>query len=185
MSHLLEKNCSLDCAPPMSKCAVDWCSVLLVYALACRRKEAGSNSAIESCRGTFFGHQPEHISRPLEAKKTLVDLEAKACSHSYGCLLWRTHYSTPSVVNCWSPKSPSVKNHQTGVHRRPPKSRLLGRSAGGHNRDFWHNIDPLSGPCMREFVPTGCARIPWCTNQTRGVWPLIPWCIDQAPHAPL
>ena len=46
-----------------------------------------------------FRTKPKHISRTLEAKKTLVDIKTEACSHSSGRLLWRRHYSTSSIVN--------------------------------------------------------------------------------------
>ena len=46
-----------------------------------------------------FRTQPEHISRTVEAEKTLVDIETEACSHSSGRLLWRRHYSTSSIVD--------------------------------------------------------------------------------------
>ena len=45
-----------------------------------------------------FRTKPEHISRTLEAKKPLVDMETEAYSHSSGRLLWRRHYSTSSIT---------------------------------------------------------------------------------------
>ena len=49
---------SVDCMPPMSRNGADGCSVLVVYAQACRSKDAGLISTVGTYCGTFFNFSP-------------------------------------------------------------------------------------------------------------------------------